>query len=150
MGIEIQTKPFGKMQVSERQILSFPEGLLGFEEYKKFVLIEEEEESVFKWLQSTEEVDLAFVVIPPSLFKKEYKPLIPEQELLGIGINEIKESLTLVIVTVPGEDPSMMTANTQGPILINKETLIGKQFISRNESHSVREKIFESAAVEIG
>lgn len=76
--------------------------------------------------------------------------MIPEQELLGIGINEIKESLTLVIVTVPGEDPSTMTANTQGPILINKETLIGKQFISRNESHSVREKILESAAAEIG
>ncbi|XDD50211.1 flagellar assembly protein FliW [Leptospira sp. WS92.C1] len=149
MGIEIQTKPFGKIQISEKQILAFPEGLLGFEEYKKFALIEEEEESVFKWLQSIEEVDLAFVVIPPSLFKKEYKPLIPEQELQMIGIAEMKEGLTLVIVTIPGDDPALMTANMQGPILINKETLIAKQFISRNESHSVREKILESAAVEI-
>ncbi|PJZ54333.1 flagellar assembly protein FliW [Leptospira adleri] len=149
MGIEIQTKPFGKIQISEKQILSFPEGLLGFEDYKNFALIEEEEESVFKWLQSTEEVDLAFVVIPPSLFKKEYKPLIPEQELQLIGIDEIKESLTLVIVTIPGEDPALMTANMQGPILINKGSLIGKQFISRNESHSVREKILETAAVEM-
>ncbi|RHX87809.1 flagellar assembly protein FliW [Leptospira stimsonii] len=149
MGIEIQTKPFGKIQISEKQILSFPEGLLGFEDYKNFALIEEEEESVFKWLQSTEEVDLAFVVIPPSLFKKEYKPLIPEQELQLIGIEEINESLTLVIVTIPGEDPALMTANMQGPILINKVSLIGKQFISRNESHSVREKILETAAVEM-
>ncbi|MBM9576732.1 flagellar assembly protein FliW [Leptospira sp. 201903070] len=150
MGIEIQTKPFGKIQISEKQILSFPEGLLGFEDYKNFALIEEEEESVFKWLQSTEEVDLAFVVIPPSLFKKEYKPLIPEQELQLIGIEEIKEGLTLVIVTIPGDDPASMTANMQGPILINKVNLIGKQFISRNESHSVREKILETAAVEMG
>ncbi|AXR60024.1 flagellar assembly protein FliW [Leptospira mayottensis] len=149
MGIEIQTKPFGKIQISEKQILSFPEGLLGFEDYKKFALIEEEEESVFKWLQSVEEVDLAFVVIPPSLFKKKYKPLIPEQELQGIGITEIEDGLMLVIVTVPGEDPALMTANMQGPILINKETLLGKQFISRNESHSVREKILASAAVEM-
>ncbi|ALO28123.1 MULTISPECIES: flagellar assembly protein FliW [Leptospira] len=149
MEIEIQTKPFGKMQISEKQILSFPEGLLGFEDYKKFALIEEEEESVFKWLQSVEEVDLAFVVIPPSLFKKEYKPLIPEQELQGIGITDLEDGLMLVIVTVPGEDPALMTANMQGPILINKETLLGKQFISRNESHSVREKILASAAVEM-
>ncbi|ASV12865.1 MULTISPECIES: flagellar assembly protein FliW [Leptospira] len=149
MGIEIHTKPFGKMQISEKQIVSFPEGLLGFEDYKKFALIEEEEESVFKWLQSVEEVDLAFVVIPPSLFKKEYKPLIPEQELQGIGIAEVEDGLTLVIVTVPGDDPALMTANMQGPILINKETLLGKQFISRNESHSVREKILASAAVEM-
>ncbi|EKR00795.1 protein FliW [Leptospira borgpetersenii serovar Castellonis str. 200801910] len=137
------------MQISEKQILSFPEGLLGFEDYKKFALIEEEEESVFKWLQSVEEVDLAFVVIPPSLFKKEYKPLIPEQELQGIGITDLEDGLMLVIVTVPGEDPALMTANMQGPILINKETLLGKQFISRNESHSVREKILASAAVEM-
>lgn len=149
MEIEIQTKPFGKMQISEKQILSFPESLLGFEDYKKFALIEEEEESVFKWLQSVEEVDLAFVVIPPSLFKKEYKPLIPEQELQGIGITDLEDGLMLVIVTVPGEDPALMTANMQGPILINKETLLGKQFISRNESHSVREKILASAAVEM-
>ncbi|MBM9499552.1 flagellar assembly protein FliW [Leptospira sp. 201903071] len=149
MGIEIQTKPFGKIQISEKQILSFPEGLLGFEDYKNFALIEEEEESVFKWLQSTEEVDLAFVVIPPSLFKKEYKPLIPEQELQLIGIEEIKDGLTLVIVTIPGEDPASMTANMQGPILINKVSLVAKQFISRNESHSVREKILETAAVEM-
>ncbi|ABJ77722.1 flagellar assembly protein FliW [Leptospira borgpetersenii serovar Hardjo-bovis] len=149
MEIEIQTKPFGKMQISEKQILSFPEGLLGFEDYKKFALIEEEEESVFKWLQSVEEVDLAFVVIPPSLFKKEYKPLIPEQELQGIGITDLEDGLMLVIVTVPGEDPALMTANMQGPILINKKTLLGKQFISRNESHSVREKILASAAVEM-
>ncbi|ABJ77360.1 flagellar assembly protein FliW [Leptospira borgpetersenii] len=149
MEIEIQTKPFGKMQISEKQILSFPEGLLGFEDYKKFALIEEEEESVFKWLQSVEEVDLAFVVIPPSLFKKEYKPLISEQELQGIGITDLEDGLMLVIVTVPGEDPALMTANMQGPILINKKTLLGKQFISRNESHSVREKILASAAVEM-
>lgn len=149
MEIEIQTKPFGKMQISEKQILSFPEGLLGFEDYKKFALIEEKEESVFKWLQSVEEVDLAFVVIPPSLFKKEYKPLIPEQELQGIGITDLEDGLMLVIVTVPGEDPALMTANMQGPILINKKTLLGKQFISRNESHSVREKILASAAVEM-
>ncbi|EMO63632.1 protein FliW [Leptospira borgpetersenii serovar Pomona str. 200901868] len=137
------------MQISEKQILSFPEGLLGFEDYKKFALIEEKEESVFKWLQSVEEVDLAFVVIPPSLFKKEYKPLIPEQELQGIGITDLEDGLMLVIVTVPGEDPALMTANMQGPILINKKTLLGKQFISRNESHSVREKILASAAVEM-
>lgn len=68
--IEIQSKPFGKIKVSERQLIKFPEGLLGFGGYKSFALIEEDEESVFKWLQSIDEVDLAFVVIPPSLFKK--------------------------------------------------------------------------------
>lgn len=147
--IEIQSKPFGKIKVSERQLIKFPEGLLGFGGYKSFALIEEDEESVFKWLQSIDEVDLAFVVIPPSLFKKEYKPLLSQEELSQIGLQDVSEALTLVIVTIPNDDPASMTANLQGPILINKTDLTGRQFVSRNEIHSVRERILESATVEM-
>ncbi|PJZ77987.1 flagellar assembly protein FliW [Leptospira neocaledonica] len=147
--IEIQSKPFGKIKVSERQLIKFPEGLLGFGGYKSFALIEEDEESVFKWLQSVDEVDLAFVVIPPSLFKKEYKPLLSQEELSQIGLQDVSEALTLVIVTIPNDDPASMTANLQGPILINKTDLTGRQFVSRNEIHSVRERILESATVEM-
>ncbi|TGL60996.1 flagellar assembly protein FliW [Leptospira sarikeiensis] len=147
--IEIHSKPFGKIEISERQLVNFPEGLLGFGGYKKFALIEEDEESVFKWLQSIDEVDLAFVVIPPSLFKKEYKPLLSQEELSQIGLQDVSEALTLVIVTIPNDDPASMTANLQGPILINKKDLTGRQFVSRNEIHSVRERILESATVEM-
>lgn len=147
--IEIQSKPFGKIKVSERQLIKFPEGLLGFGGYKSFALIEEDEESVFKWLQSVDEVDLAFVVIPPSLFKKEYKPILSQEELSQIGLQDVSEALTLVIVTIPNDDPASMTANLQGPILINKTDLTGRQFVSRNEIHSVRERILESATVEM-
>ncbi|TGK03066.1 flagellar assembly protein FliW [Leptospira langatensis] len=147
--VEIQSKPFGKIKVSERQLIKFPEGLLGFSNYKSFALIEEDEESVFKWLQSVDEVDLAFVVIPPSLFKKEYKPLLSSEEISQIGLQDVLEALILVIVTIPNDDPASMTANLQGPILINKQELTGRQFVSRNEIHSVREKILESATVEM-
>ncbi|TGK38123.1 flagellar assembly protein FliW [Leptospira andrefontaineae] len=147
--LEIHSKPFGKIKVSERQLIKFPEGLLGFGGYKSFALIEEDEESVFKWLQSIDEVDLAFVVIPPSLFKKEYKPILSQEELSQIGLQDVSEALTLVIVTIPNDDPASMTANLQGPILINKTDLTGRQFVSRNEIHSVRERILESATVEM-
>ncbi|TGK11646.1 flagellar assembly protein FliW [Leptospira fletcheri] len=147
--VEIQSKPFGKIRISERQMIRFPEGLLGFGNYKNFALIEEEEESVFKWLQSVDEVELAFVVIPPSLFKKEYVPVLNLDELSQIGIANVSEALVLVIVTIPNDDPASMTANLQGPILINKTDLTGRQYVSRNENHSVRERILESATVEM-
>lgn len=147
--VEIQSKPFGKIRISERQMIRFPEGLLGFGNYKNFALIEEEEESVFKWLQSVDEVELAFVVIPPSLFKKEYVPVLNPDELSQIGIASVSDALVLVIVTIPNDDPASMTANLQGPILINKTDLTGRQYVSRNENHSVRERILESATVEM-
>lgn len=145
MSLELLSKPFGKIQIQEGQIIEFPSGLLGFETYSKFALIEEEEDSVFKWLQSVDELELAFVVITPNLFRQDYKPIISATELSQIGLQTVEDGLVLVIVTVPNEDPSAMTANLQGPILVNKSTLQGRQFISKDENHSVREKILQTA-----
>ena len=145
MSKEIETRPFGKMQIDEKQILHFPEGLLGFEEYTNFALIEENDETPFKWLQSLDDKDLAFIVIQPALFAPEYKPLLDKEEISQIEISDINESLLMVIVTIP-QDPNMMTANLQGPILINPKIKKAKQFISRDEKHPVRKLILEQTS----
>lgn len=142
--IDIESKPFGKIQIRQEQLLEFPEGLLGFESYKKYALIEESEESPFKWLQSLQETSLAFIVIQPELFLENYKPLVPEDELLTIGLKSVEEALCFLIVTIPRERPHDMTANLQGPILINRTNHLGKQFISRDDRHPVRFKILEA------
>lgn len=142
--LEINSKPFGKIEIDERQILEFPNGLLGFEGYRKFALIEESGEAVFKWLQSLEEVNLAFIIIQPELFQPTYRPIIPKSELQSIGLNSVEDALIMVIVSIPGDDPSKMTANLQGPILINKAAKSGRQFISRDETHPVRKLVLET------
>lgn len=144
--MEINSKPFGKIIIDERQVLEFPSGLLGFENYKKFALIEENAESVFKWLQSLEEVNLAFVLIQPELFQPNYRPIVPKSELSTIGLHSVEEALIMVIVSIPADDPKKMTANLQGPILINKTTKIGGQFISRDENHPLRKFLLENPA----
>ncbi len=142
--IEINSKPFGKIKIDESQILTFPAGLFGFEAYSRFALVEEDSESVFKWLQSLDEVELAFILIQPELFMPDYKPIIPRSELQTIGLTSVDESLKMVIVSIPDNDVSLMTANLQGPIIINRTTHVGRQFISRDESHPIRKKILET------
>nr|AID56214.1 flagellar assembly factor FliW [Leptospira sp. GIMC2001] len=141
--LDLLSKPFGKIQIYPEQILEFPDGLLGFENYNEFALIEENEESPFKWLQSVREQSLAFIVIQPELFIDDYKPLIPEDELLSMDLKSVDEGLKFVIVTIPVENPQAMTANLQGPIIINKKTSKAKQFISRDDRHPVRYKMLE-------
>ena len=141
--VELQSKPFGKIRILDEQILSFPEGILGFSEFNRYALIEETEDSPFKWLQSVDEPDLAFIVIQPEMFLKDYSPVLKESEISEIGLKNIKDALVFVIVTIPGNDPDGMTANLQGPILINKKNLTARQFISRNDSHSVRVRIMD-------
>jgi flagellar assembly factor FliW len=143
MAVEINSKPFGKIQIDARQILHFPDGILGFETHKTFALIEENAETPFKWLQSLEDTELAFIVIQPVFFAPEYSPLLSKEELDFLEVTSIEEALLMTIVTIP-ENPEMMTANLQGPILINPVTKKGKQFISRDETHPVRKLILES------
>lgn len=145
MNIELQTKALGKVAISQKQLIYFPEGLLGFEGYKKFALIEENEDTPFKWLQSTEEVNLAFIVTQPELFAPEYKPEISQSELSTIKITSIKEGVLLTILNIQSDNPINITANLQGPIVINPKLLLGKQCISQDENHLVKTNVLEHA-----
>ncbi|MBU1075764.1 MAG: flagellar assembly protein FliW [Spirochaetes bacterium] len=139
---KLKTKPFGKIEVDESQELTFPNGIFGFENYKKFYILENPE-SPFIWLQSAEEEGLAFIMIHPLQFKGDYELKISPEEFNEIEIKDKeKELLDFVIVTIPS-DPSKMTANLQGPIIININKKLGKQAISLKEEYEVKCPILE-------
>lgn len=138
----IQSRPFGEVEISDNQILTLPQGLLGFEDYTKFALLEENSETPFFWLQSLNDPELAFIVIQPSSFLDNYQPLIPASELEEIGLQQIEQAAILLIITVPNENLMEMTANLQGPIVLNPQTRTARQFISRDESHPIRQRVF--------
>lgn len=144
---EVETKAFGKMEIGEDRLFEFPDGLLGFQEYKKFAIIVPED-SPFKWLQSMDDVNLAFIIIHPDLFMKNgYHPDVLAGELSPLKVNSIDECTVYLIVTIPENRPEDMTANLQGPLLINEEKRIGRQVISVNDSHKVRVPILEQMSV---
>lgn len=144
MSLTIDSRPFGRIEISEKQILSFSEGLFGFEEFTTYALIEEDSDSVFKWLQCLQDPELAFIVVHPNYFLSHYDPLLTEMELQDIGLESIEDSLILLIVTIPDDNPAHMTANTQGPVVINPKNKRGKQYISNDDNHIVRKRIFEA------
>ena len=143
MGVTIKTRPFGEIEVDEKQVIHFPEGILGFDYIKKFVLLDtEDENSPFKWLQALDEPDLVFVVIMPMDFMKEYELVIPQTDLEAVEAETPEDILVFAIVTIPA-DPSDMTANLQGPVIINAESCLGRQAISLSEKYTVRHRIVD-------
>ena len=141
---ELATKAFGKIDIDPMQIISFQEGLFGFSGYEDFALIEDREDSPFKWLQSVQDTELAFVLIQPELFlAEEYVPSVAKADLEILEAQSVEECLVFAIVTIPEKDPRSMTANLQGPVLINAKKRIGRQAISNNDKHSVRVPILE-------
>mgnify|MGYP001243309066 FL=1 len=131
------TTRFGEIEISEETIISFPNGILGFPDQTNYALINTDDNSPLKWLQSLEDPTLAFVVTNPNLFKPDYMVDAYRKDLAEINVQNEEEVLVLVIVTVP-KDPSKMTANLKGPILINTQNRLAKQLVIDNNEYEIR------------
>ncbi len=139
--MKIKTKPYGEIEVSEKQRIYFPEGIIGFEEIQYYYLIDSRE-GPFYWLQAEDNPDLAFLLVNPRIFMNDYSLMVSEKELESIGIKNKEDILDFAIVTVP-KDPSKISANLMGPIIINKRTRVAKQVISENDNYGVKHYILE-------
>lgn len=143
MPVKITTKPFGEIEIEEKQIIDFPEGILGFDYVKRFALLDDAyPNSPFRWMQAVDDPALAFVIILISDFISDYELVISEGDYEMVGATSSNELLVFAIVTIP-EDFKKMTANLMGPIIVNPKSRIGKQAISLSDKYGVRHLILE-------
>jgi flagellar assembly factor FliW len=142
--LKVATKPYGQIEVDERQRIFFPQGILGFESLKDYVLLDAERQP-FYWLQSMDVRQVAFILINPFLFRPDYEANIDNEELMSIGIQDPGKALIFSIVTIPG-DGGPMTANLQGPLVINRDIRRGLQAILTDIRWKTRHDIMAEMA----
>jgi flagellar assembly factor FliW len=142
--MKVLTRPYGEIEIEDRQRISFPRGIFGFEDLRQFILMDATTPP-FYWLQSAERVEVAFVLIDPRFFCPEYTPDVDAPELEEIGIADPDDMLVFSIVTIP-ESAQKMTANLQGPLIINRSTHVGRQSISGNPRWGIRHTIVDELA----
>ena len=143
--MKIATKAYGLIEVDERQKIVFPRGLIGFEKCTDYVLLDAERQP-FYWLQSTDLEQAAFVLVNPFLFRPDYEVNISNEELAEIGIHSPEKALIFSIVRIPS-DESPITANLQGPLVINRDTRTGKQAVLSDARWKTRHDIMAELAV---
>jgi flagellar assembly factor FliW len=124
--VKVASKAYGLIEVDERQKITFPQGLFGFESFQEYVLLDAKTQPYY-YLQSVDVEGVAFILINPFLFRPDYELNINNDELKDIEISAPENALIFSIVTIPQEGP--MTANLQGPLIINRDTRCGKQAI---------------------
>jgi flagellar assembly factor FliW len=137
--VKLATKAYGLIDVDEKQKIIIPEGLFGFEDIKEYALLDAES-GPFYWLQSLSRREIAFVLINPFLFRPDYEVDISNEEMLEIGVTSAENALVFALVTIPA-DGSPITANLQGPLLINKESRIAKQAVLADPRRRTRHDI---------
>ncbi|KNY28624.1 flagellar assembly protein FliW [Pseudobacteroides cellulosolvens] len=139
----LNTKHFGQIEIDEKGIIDFPEGLPGFEDVKKFVLLSNTGDNyMFQWLQSVDKPDLTFVVIDPKYIKEDYEVEVPDEEIEELELDEKSDTTILSIVVVP-EDIAQMTANLKAPIIINNINKKGKQIVLDCKDYNIKHYIMQ-------
>ena len=136
--MHIETTRFGTPEVDDSRIISFPSGLLGFASYRRFVLLQPDDDGVFFWLQSVEAPDLAFVVTDPSLWVSDYKANIRREQMTELGMDTIGDAQVLAIVN---KREDILTLNLQGPIVVNVANCTAMQLVLAEKRWTTRHEI---------
>lgn len=141
--MEIQTKTMGLVEINEEQIINLADGFYGFEEFHKFALLNAEQEP-FIWVQSLEDTNLAFIAIDPFLFRPDYELDISDEILKPIEVTSPTDILVFALVTIPANGLPI-TANLQGPLIINKNNKKALQAIMNDGKWKTKHDILAEA-----
>ncbi|SHP78902.1 Flagellar assembly factor FliW [Mycobacteroides abscessus subsp. abscessus] len=138
--MEIKTKYHGEVQINDHEVINFVKGIPGFPNEENFTILSLEEDGVFSILQSVVTPELAFVIVNPFHYFKDYDFHLEDQvvEALSIKLPEEVQVFTILTVQEPFEKT---TANLQAPLIINKNNRMGKQVVLNNEKYTTRHKI---------
>lgn len=117
--MDVKTKSMGIVSVEDENIINLPDGLFGFEDYKKYAMIDTEYKPLIL-MQSLDEPNISFFIIDPFLICNDYEVDIDDKLLKRIGLNDPADVCVMAIVTVP-HDGQKVTANLQGPVVINRK-----------------------------
>lgn len=145
--MKLDTLKFGLIEIDDSLIFNFLEPILGYEHLKKYVLIDYDSDSPFKWLQSTEDMTVSFPVTVPALFGMDYVFTVTETYAKMLELKTIEDVLTLNIVNIPKGQPEQATVNLLGPIVINVINKNAIQMILQDSDYSVRQKLFKDSFV---
>jgi len=147
--LKIQSSRFGEIEYDESRVITFTEGILGFTQYRHYILIEHETNSRFRWLHSIENENLAFVLTDPLQVAPEYKAHVKKEDIAGLDLVSLDNAAVLCIVNI-GKGCKSVTVNLLGPIIINTENMKAKQVILIESNYSIKQNIAANNQTEAG
>ena len=148
--MEISTTQFGDIEYESSDVITFSQGIPGFEDQQSFIIIPSGDiDFPFNMLQSTQTDSLAFIVTDPFLFVDNYDFELSQSDAAFLKISEegdLEDVIALSIVTIP-ENVEDTTINIMAPLMINNKEKIGKQILL-TEYDEVKYAIFKKTSEE--
>lgn len=136
--MEIKSSFFGNQNIDPNTIISFPNGIPGFEDQTRFKLFHQEgENSLIFWLQSLDDESLVFSVTQPSVFNINYNFVLNDEEEATLGIEDPADTLILIILHKDESDKPTIKGAIRSPLVINSAKRIGLQKVLVHVEQSI-------------
>lgn len=126
----LHTTRFGTIQVETDDVFLFSNGLIGLEDFRRWVLLADAENDAVGWLQSTSHPDVAVAVVSPRRFVANYQVRIPRAELAHLELDELDRAFVLSLVS---RNQLGLTLNLRAPVLFNLDRRLGRQVVTIDE-----------------
>ncbi len=128
--MQINTTRFGRIEVASADQLSFPAGILGFDDCRDWVLLADAENDALGWLQCLARREIALAVVSPRRFVPDYQLRVARREMAPLEMADPRLAQVLVIAS---KSERGMTLNLKAPIVVNIERQIARQVVSNND-----------------
>ena len=124
--MKIKNKQFGEIEFQQDSVFNFEDGILGFEDQKRFILISEKD-GIFFWLTSIDEPELIFPLFSINLLQDKYSEYM---DMEPYGIVKLDR------------DPEKVSINLKAPVFIDHEKKRGYQRIMDKDEYPVNYPLF--------
>ena len=90
--MKIQTDYYGEVEYDQEDLVTISGGFFGFSDLTYYLPIcLSEDEGSLLLMQSTEQPDIAFVVINPAFLSPDYSPILSQEELACLDVSDSGE-----------------------------------------------------------
>lgn len=124
------TTRFGQIDFEQEDVIHFPEGLLGLEGCREWVLLADAENDALAWMQCIDCPEVALAVVSPRRFVPGYRMRVARRELEPLQFQSLESAEVLIVV---GKTEHAVTLNLKAPLVINLERRLGRQVITNGE-----------------
>ena len=141
--MKLNTVRFGEIEIEEDRIFNFAMPIIGFDMLHKFIILDPNKETLFKWLQSVEDPTLAFPVISVSALDLDYTIDLPDNVVEVLNITNVESLLVMNITSIPQDNPKGTTINLLAPLIFNLNNQSAAQVVLSGSGYDISYPMFK-------
>lgn len=144
---KINTRRFGEIEIEEKTIAHFKDGIPAFEDEHEFAILPYpyEENTPYMFLQSANTPELAFLVTNPFAFFPDYTFELDDASMAALDVKGLEDVAICTLISIPLTGVKDMTTNLLAPVVINRHTMEAKQVVLEKSPYNTKHRLFPQA-----